>query len=135
MKKLSIIILVLALFDCAGPSSEEANRPLEWIGEWKAEWETPPESPSYAGLTDMEFYMDGKFIFSDDSLKVINNGYPECIFAVDTLEHTQSWRISNDTLVLFNDPKTPGITYRINSFEENRIQLQLMEDIFVTLTK
>jgi len=124
------------IFSCSQGGTETASdRPAEWLGEWKAEWETPPESPSYAGIQDMEFYMDGSFVFSGDSLTVQNNGYPGCIFAVDTLMHTQLWSVSNDTLMTFNDPNTPGMTYKIKELAQDRIQLQLMEDIFVTLTR
>ncbi|MEM7297656.1 MAG: hypothetical protein AAF391_05255 [Bacteroidota bacterium] len=132
MKKLfPIFCCLLVLSSCT--SSTEAERPTEWMGEWKAEWETPPES--YPGIEDMEFYMNGQFTFTDDSLTVTANGYPGCIFNIDTLSHRQSWKISGDTLFLLNDPELPGMTYQIKSFSENRIQLQLMEDIFVTLSK
>lgn len=133
MNKLTPFIILL-IVGCSG-SSGENEKPVEWIGEWKAEWETPSESPSYAGVTDMEFYMDGKFVFTADSLTVQNNGYPGCIFAVDTLKHTQLWNVSNDTLLTYNQPNSPGMTYRIKSISESEIRLQLMEDIFVTLSK
>lgn len=113
--------------------SSSSERPTGWMGEWKAEWETPSES--YPGIEDMEFYMTGEFLFNGDSLTVTANGYPGCIFNIDTLSHTQSWKISNDTLFLLNDPELPGMTYQVKSFSEERIELQLMEDIFVTLTK
>ena len=134
MKAIKLIALfILALGACTSGTGEETKRPDLWMGEWDAEWETPPES--YPGLTDMEFYMEGKFIFTEDSLTVINHGFPGCIFAVDTLKHTQSWKISNDTLVSYNDLSTPGMTYKVKSIEENRVKLQLMDDIFVTLSK
>jgi len=132
VKRASFLILILFLYSCSG-SSEQANRPSEWIGEWNAEWETPPES--YPGVEDMEFFMDGTFSFTEDSLTIVNNGYTDCIFAVDTLKHTQSWKISNDTLILYNDSETQGMTYQITSVSEDQIKLQLMSDIFVTLTK
>lgn len=132
MKKLFFIPLIV--FACSTSGEEKsANRPSEWHGSWKAEWETPPES--YPEVSDMEFYMNGSFVFTEDSLTVTANGYPECIFNVDTLSHTQSWYISNDTLFLVNEPNTPGMTYRVASKSSDRIRLQLMEDIFVTLTK
>ncbi|MEO9868980.1 hypothetical protein [Ekhidna sp.] len=130
MKKLFFIPFLLIV---ACTSEKEYNRPSEWQGTWTAEWETPPES--YPGVEDMEFYMDGNFNFTTDSLTVTANGYPDCIFNIDTLSHTQSWYVSNDTLFLLNEPDTPGMTYKIASKSENRIKLQLMEDIFVTLTK
>lgn len=135
MKKIyQFTLLVFVLAACTSGTTEEATtRPDTWMGEWNAEWETPPES--YPGLVDMEFYMEGKFIFTKDSLTVINNGYPGCIFAVDTLKHTQSWRVSNDTLISYNDSSTPGMTYKVAYITDERISLQLMDDIFVTLTR
>ncbi|MEM6642451.1 MAG: hypothetical protein AAF616_05700 [Bacteroidota bacterium] len=136
MKQIQIFSLIVILSACTAPTSDEkASRPAEWIGEWKAEWETPSDAPSYAGMEDMEFYMDGSFIFTADSLTVQNNGYPGCIFAVDTLKHTQLWSVSSDTLQTYNEPESPGMTYKVTALGEDKIQLQLMEDIFVTLTK
>jgi len=134
MKKIYPIYIALLVLGCTTGNQKE-EKPGEWIGEWKAEWETPPESPSYAGIEDMEFYMDGMFAFTEDSLTVQNNGYPGCIFAVDTLKHTQLWNIQGDTLLTFNDANSPGMTYKIKTISEDRIELQLMEDIFVTLSK
>ena len=132
--KRSFLILSVLVFACTTSTNENSsNRPNEWVGSWKAEWETPPES--YPDMVDMEFYMDGRFTFTEDSLEVIANGYPDCIFNVDTLSHTQSWYVSSDTLFLVNDPESPGMTYRVAYKEEGRIKLQLMDDIFVTLTR
>lgn len=133
MKALVTIIGILLFTACGTGSTESSVPPPEWLGEWKAEWETLPES--YPDIEDMEFYMNGKFFITEDSLTVLANGYPGCIFNVDTLSHTQLWRVSNDTLFLQNEPNTPGMTYQIKAFSESRIELQLMDDIFVTLTK
>jgi len=133
MKRTLLHLVTIFMLASCSSSSSENDRPAAWIGDWKAEWETPPES--YPDLTDMEFYMDGRFVFSEDSLTVINNGYPGCIFAVDTLKHTQSWKISNDMLISYNDTSTPGMAYKVKSLSGNSIELQLMEDIFIKLTK
>lgn len=128
------VISFLMFIACSSPAEEKtANRPSEWYGSWKAEWETPPES--YPEVQDMEFYMTGIFDFTADSLTKTVNGYPGCIFAIDTLSHTQSWYISGDTLFLLNASESAGMTYRIASKSDERIRLQLMEDIFVTLSK
>ena len=79
--------------------------------------------------------MNGNFIFTADSLTVTAQGFEGCIFNSDTLTHTQSWYVENDTLFLMNDPDLPGMTYQIKSKSANTIELQLMEDIFVTLSK
>ena len=133
MKKIYPLLLIIALASCSGTNSEKANNSSKWKGEWKAEWETPPES--YPGVEDMEFYMNGQFTFTEDSLTVTVNGYPGCIFNVDTISHTQAWKVSGDTLLLYNDPELPGMTYLIKTMSDDQIQLQLMEDIFVTLSK
>ncbi len=133
MKKLFLIPLV-AFIACNTTADEKtSNRPSEWHGSWQAEWETPPES--YPEVQDMEFYMTGVFEFTEDSLTKTVNGYPGCIFAIDTLSHTQSWYVSGDTLYLMNASESAGMTYRIASKDNERIRLQLMEDIFVTLSK
>ncbi|WP_436514370.1 hypothetical protein [Ekhidna sp. To15] len=133
MKKI-LFISFLGFIACSSPADERTtNRPAEWHGSWKAEWETPPES--YPEVQDMEFYMTGIFQFTEDSLTKTVNGYPGCIFAIDTLSHTQSWYVSGDTLFLMNAAESAGMTYRIASKTNERIQLQLMEDIFVTLSK
>lgn len=135
MKKSLLFLLAAYCLSCSSSSESEStfNRPKEWQGDWKAEWETLPES--YPGIEDMEFYMDGQFIFDGDSLTVKANGFPGCIFNIDTLSHTQSWYVSSDTLFLMNDPSMPGMTYKVTSKTEDRIKLQLMEDIFVSLTR
>lgn len=133
MKNLGILVLLLGAVACTSSSSEKPSRPDEWLGTWKAEWETPPES--YPGIVDMEFYMDGQFVFSEDSLIVSNNGYPGCIFAIDTLTHSQIWEVRNDTLFTLNEPDSPGMSYKVLTYSENQIQLRLLDDIFVTLSR
>lgn len=155
MKKSVILLLPILFFSCG--SSNPSDKDLlakallekesmilfqdslrkvslvEWGGDWSANWETPAES--YPGIENMSFTMDGNFIFTSDSLTVKANGFDGCIFNSDTLSHTQSWYVSNDTLFLLNEPDMPGMTYLIKSKSKNKVELQLMEDIFVTLTK
>lgn len=133
MKKL-VPILFIVVIACGGSKEEKAyNRPDELVGVWSAVWETPAES--YPDLTDTEFFMNGEFTFTSDSLTIENNGYPGCIFNVDTISHTQSWYVSNDTLFLYNDPEVIGMSYVIKNKTKQKIELQLMDDIFVTLSK
>ncbi len=132
MKKIVSILFVTTLISCSVSSNED--RPSSWHGDWNARWETPPAS--YPGLdSTMTFYMNGSFVITADSLTVNANGFEGCIFNSDTLTHTQSWSVSNDTLFLLSAPQQAGITYTVKSFRSDRIELQLMEDIFVTLTK
>ncbi|MEO1256245.1 MAG: hypothetical protein AAFY41_15355, partial [Bacteroidota bacterium] len=59
-----LVLLTILVFACGSKNEKLSNRPEEYHGAWKAEWETPPEA--YPGVVDLEFYMDGKFIFTKD---------------------------------------------------------------------
>lgn len=79
--------------------------------------------------------MNGSFLFTSDSLTVTANGFEGSIFGADTLAHTQIWYVQNDTLFLLSDPEVQGMTYVVKSKSANQIQLQLLDDMFVTLSK
>ena len=127
MKKIiPLSLMILLLFSC--------NDELKLEGTWDAIWETSPES--FGKIDGIEnFTMNGKFIFHDDSITIIARGYKGCVFGVDTIKHSQKWNIQNDTLYLVNETNLKGISYLIISKNKNRIELQLMEDIFIHLKK
>ncbi len=137
MKKNLLFFVITLVVSCTG--TPEKPRPDDWQGNWRAVWETPPES--YPGMENVEFSMTGNFMFSEDSLTVQANGFDGCIFHSDTLTHTQSWYIvksieSEDSLLVsYNDPDQVGLTYKVNSKSEDKIVLQMLDDIFITLTK
>ena len=127
MKKIIPLSFILfSLFSCKDE--------VKLQGTWNAVWETSPES--FGKIADIEsFTMNGKFIFLGDSITIIAHGYKGCVFGVDTIEHSQKWNIQNDTLYLVNETNLKGISYFIKSKNENSIELQLMEDIFIHLKK
>lgn len=127
---LTLLLLTILLISCSNDKEESTEI---WNGKWIANWETLPES--YPGITDVDFTMNGTFEFNDQEMTITANGYPGCIFNVDTITHSQLWKVSNDTLFLFNDPKVMSMTYKVDKLSEDSIRLQLMSDIFVTLTK
>jgi hypothetical protein len=109
-------------------------------GMWEAQWRTLPESfQGVDGITSFE--MNGTFYFTQDSVTVTAMGFPGCVFGVDTLTHTQLWSLNSkpndghDTLSLFTEPGISGISYQVIGKSEQRIELQLLEDIFVSLEK
>ncbi len=126
----SLLILPIILFVVACTESDKPN--LE--GTWNAKWKTMPSS--FQGISDItSFEMDGYFIFSGDSLTVIAQGYPGCVFGVDTIQHTQIWQLSNDSLHLINENNIRGISYEVKSIDDKNISLKLMEDIFLDLER
>ena len=127
MKKIiPFSLIIFSLFSC----SDE----VKLQGTWDAVWETSPES--FGKITGIEsFTMNGEFVFYGDSITIIAHGYKGCIFGVDTIQHSQTWNVQNDTLYLVNETNLKGISYFIKSKDENSIELQLMEDIFIHLKK
>lgn len=125
------LIVVFALASQACGTSTNENQ--QYLGSWVAFWETDPAG--YPGLSgQLDFTMNGRFVIEEDSITIEGYGYQGSIFTEDTIHHKLIWRISNDSLKLFNDPDTPGLAYKIIQSEEDKIKLQI-EDIYVTLSK
>lgn len=131
MRALSLLMLVFVWASCSTSSSE---RPAQWMGEWSAQWETDPASfPDTDGITS--YTMPGKITFDANKVNIQAYGFEGCVFSKDTLDHTLSWKVSNDSLILINEENAPGMIYQIKECSDDRIKLQLMEDIFLTLSK
>lgn len=101
------------------------------MGVWNARWETDPGG--IEGFTT--FTMPGVISFDEDKVHIQMYGSEGCIFTSDTLDNSLFWEISSDSLVLTNDENSRGIVYLIREAGPDRIKLQLLEDIFITLTR
>jgi hypothetical protein len=131
LKKYYWVGILVILMACQTTDSE---RPTAWQGHWEASWQTSAESFAQTDqITD--FTMNGFFTFEGDSLTVTAQGYPGCIFGPDTISHTQGWIVRNDSLLLINEDEQFGISYQVKAMSSNKIELQLLDDIFVTLSK
>ena len=63
-------------------------------------------------------------------------GYKNCIFGADTLIHTLNWEVPSDTVLnLTNDGDKYGIPYAILEMANNKVKLQLVDDVYLFLTK
>ncbi len=128
--KYLFIFFIIFFFACGSEKESQENK---WVGKWDARWETDPSGyPELSGQLD--FSMRGTFTFKEDSITIVGFGYEGCIFSEDTIGHTLVWEISNDSLMLYNNSNTPGLSYKVVEASKNKIRLQL-EDIFVSLTK
>lgn len=123
------------VFTHACTTSREVTNQSSLAGKWKARWDTDPAA--FPGVQDISvFTMDGYFEFTEEGdVTVTAFGFPGCIFSTDTLSHSLNWKLSNDTLSLINPGDQYGMIYRVNDLQEQEVKLQLMDDIFVTLTK
>jgi hypothetical protein len=130
MKRTALILLV-CIGACGSPSEKEA-----WQGTWNAKWETDRNAPGYESIpAAYSFEMNGTFSFEGDNVTIAAYGFPKCIFQSDTSIHTQSWVRKGDTLELQNQPGEIGLVYQILEQSSDKIRLQLVDDIFITLTK
>ncbi len=132
MRLLRIIAILFFTSSCISPQSDESESPL--LGTWKAQWVTNPAS--FPGVSDVKsFSMDGEITFYSDSAEINAYGFPGCIFSSDTLRHSLKWVISSDTLSFLNEDDVYGMSYKIKEIKERAVELQLMEDIFLSLKK
>lgn len=132
MKQIILASLILTglLLSCSN------NKSTQLEGTWDVQWIT--DSASYPDVdTSMNFTMNGKFTFDDNGKLTIDAyGYEYCIFGSDTLSHTLNWKIENDTLLsTYNDKDLHGISYHITKLSDNKVELQMMEDILLHLTR
>lgn len=124
---------MLMMNACSTRTERKPNSDV--LGDWKAQWVTDPASyPDVDPATN--FTMNGKFIFEETGkLTIVAYGYPKCIFSSDTLSHSLNWELKNDTLKLINENDIHGMTYQVKELQADKIKLQLMEDIFLFLTR
>lgn len=135
IRKFKFLLISSILVIIAACESGPSERPNEWIGEWKTTWKTLPDSEETL-LVFTDYETDGNISFTENDVTVTINGFPGCIFGPDTLSHTQQWKVTNNAqLQFFTLPDTIGITYSIMSVSDEKIELRLLEDIFLTLEK
>ena len=132
----STILLLFLLLGCTS-NRENTNSEIDetWVGKWQAEWKTAAEAfPDVTGID--HFSMNGNLTFSSDgSVEIAAFGFPGCIFSSDTLQHQLTWQVRNDTLSLRSEDDPYGIPYNIIELSGEKVELRLMGDITLTLTR
>lgn len=130
MKIGTVLIVCFLVFAC-GDLNE---RPLDFNGTWQAKWSTDAED--FKSLGDkFTLTMDGYFVFEADSVSIIAQGFPGCIFGEDTLVNTQSWEYTTDSLHLILPGGNRGLSYVISDKSKDKFKLTLMDDIEIELVK
>ena len=130
--KIKLLTGLLALSFLISCTSNEKS---ELEGKWNVQWVTNPASyPDVDPSTN--FTMNGIITFENNGKMTIDAyGYEKCIFSNDTLSHSLNWKVKNDTLSTFNNKDLHGITYKITEQSANKVKLQMMEDIYLHLTR
>lgn len=136
LKSTLLALVVLTMFGCTSDkASEESSKLAEAVvGNWDVQWITSPDKGM--NTDSINLTMNGKMLIKDDNQITIEAyGYKGCIFGTDTLIHTLNWEIKGDTLNLKNPNDVFGIPYIIKESGDKKIKLQLLEDVFLFLTK
>lgn len=140
MKKIQLTSFVIAacmlLSACDASKEKTAKISDALVGDWKVQWITYPDKN--APVNDsINYTMNGQMNIKENGKITINAyGYKNCIFGTDTLIHTLNWEIPSDSILnLSNDGDKYGIPYIIRDLAENKVKLQLVEDVYLFLTK
>lgn len=131
-----IIIAVLALYSCNSPKENVTQISKTLVGDWKVQWVTYPDKKG-AINDSINYTMNGEMNIKENGKITINAyGYKNCIFGTDTLIHTLNWAVQSDTVLnLTNDGDKYGIPYTLREVSDNKVKLQLVEDVYLFLTK
>ena len=105
------------------------------VGEWKAHWETVPDE-SLPGIAGDNLKMNGAINFRESGeVEISAYGFEGCIFSDDTMKNTLNWELADSVLRFIDKGDDYGLPYKINKFGKNKIQLVLLEDINLTLSR
>lgn len=131
-----ILIAVVLLSSCAGKKAEgENDDSINMVGKWNVQWVTTPD-PNMPSDEGINYTMNGVFdIERSGKITISAYGYDNCIFGKDTLVHSLEWELLGDTLNVKNKGDEFGMPYKILQATEDKIKLQLVEDVYLFLSK
>jgi hypothetical protein len=131
-KYFNSFIIILLLTSCE--SSRRGANTEKIVGEWSARWRT--HSNAFPSFEDENLTMEGKIVFNNDgNANIVAYGFQGCIFTSDTLLNKLNWRLQNDTISLINEKDFFNLSYKIKEINDSLIELELMQDIHLTLTR
>ena len=136
LRSLIIVLVLFSMFSCGSNKETPRNTQQLIQGDWKVQWVTTPTGTEPEG-TPINYTMNGEMKIQADGKVTINAfGYKDCIFGADTLMHTLNWELKNDSVLnLSNEGDKFGIPYAIKQLSEKKAKLQLVEDVYLFLTK
>lgn len=137
-RELTLLVSVLSfvLYTCESSKGTKEEISTGLIGDWKVQWVTYPDQNTTID-DGVNYTMNGLMNIRDNGKITINAyGYEGCIFGTDTLIHTLNWEVQSDTILnLINEGDKYGIPYTIKEYSAQKVKLQLVEDVYLFLTK
>ena len=136
IKFLSLTIsLMLILLITLGGCGLNQGKNESIVGKWEAHWETLPDE-SLPGLDGKDLQMNGVMIFNENGEEEISAfGFDGCIFSDDTMTNKLNYEVGDSVLRFIDAGDDHGLPYKIGKFSKNEIQLVLLEDINLTLSR
>lgn len=132
--KQSIAILSVLIFTLNACGPEKSKEEII-VGEWNAHWETKPDE-SFPDMKDEHLKMDGIIKFANDGkVEISAYGFDGCIFSDDTLTNILNWKLDERVLRFIDNDDDHGLPYNIVKFNPKELQLTLLEDINLTLSR
>ena len=130
----SIVILASIIFSLHACGPEKSKEEII-LGEWNAHWETTPDE-SFPDIKDEHLKMNGIIRFADDGkVEISAYGFDGCIFSDDTLTNILNWKLEERVLRFIDNDDDHGLPYNIVKFNSKELQLSLLEDINLTLSR
>jgi hypothetical protein len=125
------VFLIIFLVMNACISSKKKEEII--IGEWEAEWEAMPQE---GVAKDICRQMKGRVKFlADGKVEMTGYGHQGCIFSEDTLKNNLHWKFEQEYLSLQNVQDPFQMEYKVKEFSDNQVQLVLMQDIILKLSR
>ena len=135
MRRFFIIIsgvLVLTFNQCAPENESEENY---FTGTWEAQWYLVDED-MHGMFSESEITMNGQVVIDrDHTVEIIAYGFDGCVFASDTATNTLHLEFQDSVLNLTNKEKEVVFSYSIKEKLPDKLTLQLMDDILLTLSR
>ncbi len=126
------LTLIILFTGCIEDKREHAP---ELTGCWQARWELSDEELLKL-FSPEDMIMNGEFVFQNDQMVNIRAfGYPGCVFTPDTTENQLYYQINDSVLNIINHSKEVVFIYDVNERQNDYINLSLMNDIRLILTK
>jgi len=128
------ILLAVITFHFAGCQSEMKSFD-NFTGAWNAHWAVE-DTDELSDLDSSLLRMNGKLVFSPDGkVEISAFGFDGCIFSEDTAREVLDWKSDNLELTLIDEGNDHGISYTITSLTKNEIDLVLLNDIHLKLSR
>lgn len=130
----SIQLAVITFHLLWGCQSEK--KPLDsFTGAWNAHW-TVEDTDELSDLDSSLLRMNGQLVFSPDGkVEISAFGFDGCIFSEDTAKEVLDWKLDDLKLTLIDEGDDHGISYVITSLTNNEIDLVLLNDIHLKLSR